>query len=225
MMNSVTMLAFVLDALEWRSITPLSSITPSQRYNHTTITLSPYSNHSGPVSYNRPSTTKSAPDSRHHGSSNNNPGYQHFYRTASADSMLDVHEKRILKGKSLDLSFELDNPAYDKSLTDVTNDVRFEISSQEFASDSTSVIEVQPYRETSLTAPEEVPQFHQKNWAIVVIAGKGKICTDLYKTSVDIWRCDIGPGTLLTTFIPSFYHYLRLLFNSAPLSIFILHMK
>lgn len=91
--------------------------------------------------------------------------------------------------------YELDNPAYDKSLPDITADAKFEWPDEDLKPENTNFIEVQPSSETSQQNMERVPQFIQKNWAIVVVAGKGKLCTDLYQTSVDIWRCDIGPGT------------------------------
>ena len=181
-----------VESFEWKKITPLSSITPTQRSSHATITLSPYSVHSGPISYSRPLTAKSAPDRT--GLSNNHHSFQHFHRTASADSILDFCDKPLIKGKSLDLTYELDNLAYDKSFPDITVDAKLERPGEEFETDSARVIQVQPSSETSLQNMEHVPQFIQKNWAIVVVAGKGKLCTDLYQTSVDIWRCDIGPG-------------------------------
>ena len=189
----LNMCVFYLESLEWKRITPLSSIAPTQRSSHATITLSPYSLHSGPVSYSRPLTAKSAPG--HTEINKNNSDFQHFHRAASAESILDFHDRRLTKGKSLDLSYELDNPAYDKSLPDITADGKFEWPGEDLRPESTNFIEVQPSYETSQQNMERVPQFIQKNWAIVVVAGKGKLCTDLYQTSVDIWRCDVGPGT------------------------------
>lgn len=153
------------------------------------IALSPYSAHCGPLPYTRPSTTKSVPDTHRQLSGNfiNNPAYQNFCRAASVESVLDNREKRMMKGKSL--TFDLDNAGYDKSLPDVTDDAKLDV--RDFSQD-TNVLKVQSFSGNDF---EEIPQFTQKNWAIVVIAGKGKLCTDMYKTSVDIWRCDIGPGT------------------------------
>jgi len=182
--------SFNFESIEWKKVTPLSSIAPTQRSNHAMITLSPYSAHSGPLSYSRPLTAKSAPD--HTAVSSSSPRFQHFQRAASAESFLDFHDKRLAKGKSLDLTFELDNPGYDKSIPDITKDPSWNWSGEDLQQDNTKFIEVKPCSDSSLQNVEQASQFVQKNWAIVVISGKGKLCTDLYQTSVDIWRCEIG---------------------------------
>ena len=160
------------------------------------ITLSPYSAHSGPLSYSRPLTAKSAPD--HTTVSSSSPRFQHFQRAASAESFLDFHDKRLAKGKSLDLTFELDNAGYDKSIPDITKDPAWNWSGEDLQLANTKFIEVKPCSESSLPNVEQASQYVQRNWAIVVLSGKGKLCTDLYQTSVDIWRCDVGHGTYFT---------------------------
>ena len=99
----------------------------------------------------------------------------------------------MMKGKSLDLSFELDNGGYDKSFPDVSHGQSDEALNTDLQMSSDRyVINVLPHDETSLQL--EMPTVVHDNWAIFIIGGKGKQSTDLYKISVDIWRCDIGQG-------------------------------
>eukprot|EP00112_Aurelia_sp_Birch-Aquarium-sp1_P002510 Seg1278.10 transcript_id=Seg1278.10/GoldUCD/mRNA.D3Y31 product="Ras guanine nucleotide exchange factor F" protein_id=Seg1278.10/GoldUCD/D3Y31 len=182
---------FNFDTIQWTKITPLSSITPTLRSHHTAVVLNPYSAHCGPLPISRPTTTKSAPDTRDNRLRRNSPGFNPFPRVASADSILDYPTKRMIKGKSLDLSFELDNGGYDKSFPDVSHGQSDEILNTDLQmSSDRNVINVLPYDETSLQL--EMPTVVHDNWAIFIIGGKGKQSTDMYKTSVDIWRCDIG---------------------------------
>ena len=184
------------DSLLWKKITPLSSITPTHRCNHTAIVLNPYSAHIGRL---RPSTTKSAPDEHFTGLRSFHPVRQQFTRTGSVDSILDYHEQRICKGKSLDLSYELDNPGYDKSFPDIPNedDIETLLTTGHSTMDSSRVVQVKPYGDSDSQSWEEGKPYHQSNWSVIVIGGKGKYSADLYKSSIDIWKCDIGPGTSL----------------------------
>eukprot|EP00795_Rhopilema_esculentum_P014693 gene14693-5787_t len=150
---------FSFDSLQWKKITPFSSIAPTHRCNHTAIVLNPYSAHIGRL---RPSTTKSAPDEHLTGLRGFHPVRQQFTRTGSVDSILDYHEQRKCKGKSLDLSYELDNPGYDKSFPDIPNDDDVEtLLTGNSTMDSSRVIQVKPYGDTDSQNWEEGERYHQ----------------------------------------------------------------
>ena len=154
--------------------------------------MNPYSLHSGQLKSGRPVTTKSAPDANNYLRCDN-PEWSNFQRVQSADSILDYHTKRVIKGKSLDLTFELDNDGYERSCPDVSYDTAdvFSYDSNEPSDYVTRT--VGDMSETSLRQEDDNGASHNV-WGIVVIGGKGKHSADMYKTTVDIWKCDIGPG-------------------------------
>ncbi len=156
--------------------------------------MNPYSIHSGLVRVSRPNTTKSAPDSTNYDRlARNGSGLSH--RVASADSIIDYHQRRVVKGKSLDLQLQLDNDGYDRSFPDVSCDEmdNHNFWSSEFSTES-DINNDCGAAETSFVQSAGASGTDHINWGIIIIGGRGKHSSDMYKTTVDIWKCDIGQG-------------------------------
>eukprot|EP00794_Sanderia_malayensis_P003509 gene3509-4009_t len=212
--------AFNLDSCKWTKVTPFSSISPTIRSQHTAVVLNPYSIHSGLINVNRPNTTRSAPDPTNYDyrSCEAGGGYgvvNNRYRAASAESLLsttDYHQKRLMKGKSLDLQFIVDNDGFEGSFVDVnTNEFDNDNKCYDMWSANTTLGDLNrhDYEGRAIGDPAQQLAASQRqfdevstattattanrmNWAVIVIGGKGRLSSDMYKTTVDIWKCDIG---------------------------------
>ena len=85
--------------------------------------------------------------------------------------------------------------------TDQSN-VRFTVGSEHIgkAPGPNSPSKIRRFDEVNSTlAPErtyfqEETKTKRKDWAVILIDGRGKQSAEIFKTSVDVWRCDIGLG-------------------------------
>ncbi len=177
-------------------IIPYSSISPTIRSHHTAVVLNPYSVHSGSIRPNRHNTTKSAPSGKTYNRLGNNSPVQ---RVGSAESILDYHQNRIVKGKSLDLQLQLDNNGFERSCPDVSDETDFNPMSDQTCDSVGRADETSFFQQTKASSTQ------RNDWAFIIIGGKGKHSADMYKTTVDIWKCDVGNGETCLITVRTFF--------------------